>query len=472
MKQLPVLLLLIILLSACREGHVSMQKSKADSIVSVEFAADTNISAVQKLQRIDEAQKFFKATNDRRGNGKAYIKRAVLYFETGQTDDVLEELNKAKPYINDLDTLTLITYYRANAILLTEKNIKPKEAEGDMRKAIQLGLKQYDAYRAAVDMGNLAELYIRQGRYEDARRELKTMRPITAGKPAGFQVQRDYCEGLLQLHDRRPDSAYYYFNSCYNGAKEWNVPSLEISAMKELSGIDSLRKDYRAFSLHYPLYIQLRDKVMGRQTVEQLNFMKAKQNIQQLEIRHKAENRVSRLLLALAVVIVLFLAILSWLLVRRNTQNQKIALLTKEQMENKMHTQSLEKELLELKLKNDRNRIETVQREKAAVSLQLAAVEKSGSEGNKQVKNYAKLLEQIDPSFTKELERISPTISKAEIRLATLISLGMDAPEIAQVLHISSASLYTLRYRLRRRLGLKSQDSLENFIDRLLSDKQ
>ena len=464
MKQIVALTLFIILLSACRNGNSTISKSRADSIVSVSFAYDTTLSMSQYLSDIDKAQKFYESTNDRRGIGNAFIKRAIVLFEAGQTQDVLEQLTKVKPYLSDLDTLRLLTYYRAHAIMLTETGKEPKVAESDMRRAIKLGLERYDVYRAAVDMGNLAELYIRQGRYADAKKALLTMEPYTKGKPAGFQVQRYYCIGLVCLHDGQRDSAYANFTRCYNGAQTWKVPSLEISAVKEMASIDSARGEYRAFAMHYPRYIELRDKVMGRQTVEQINLMKARQSMQQLEMRHKEQERVSNLLLILAVVVTLSLCVLAWQLVRRNKQNQQIARLTREQIENKMHTQSLEKELLELKLKNDKSRIETMQREKASISVQLAAMENSGSEEGKQVRNYARLLENLDPTFAQELERRCPTISKAEIRMASLIRIGMNASEMAQVLHISSSSLYTLRYRLRKRLNLKQDQSLESYI--------
>lgn len=285
-------------------------------------------------------------------------------------------------------------------------------------------------------------------------------------------MQKVYCIGLIHSREGKLDSAYADFRQCFDLSRKWNVPPLEISALKELSHIDSLRNDYRAFSEHYPQYINIQNKVMGQQAVDQMNLIKARHSIEQMEMKHREESHTFIMLLALAVIAVIFLAVLSWLLVRRNRQNQQIARLTKEQMENKMQMQSMEKEILELKLQNGKAQIETVQREKAAVSVQLAAMENNGSEDNKQVKNYAKLLEQLDPAFTSKLQRVCPTISKSELRMASLIKLGMDAAEMADVLHISSPSLYTLRYRLRKRLALKPDESLENYIKGLGSDSE
>lgn len=471
MKHLAIIVLFIALLSACQGNRVTMSKSMADSIVSVNIAADTSLTAIQLLQKVDEAEKFYQAVGDRRGIGNSLVKRAVLYFAIGQSADALEQVNKARPYIADLDSLTLLFYYRAHAILLTERNLNAREAEKDMLHAISLSTATNDSYRKAVDMGNLAELYIRQGRIADARRIIEELEPLTEGKPAGYQVQMDYCIGLIHSHEGKLDSAYSDFQRCFRQSKEWNVPSLEISALKELSHIDSVRNDYRAFSFHYPLYIQIQNKVMGQQAVDQMNLIKARHAMEQMEMQHREEKLSFALLLILAVVVVVSLAILAWLLVRRNRQNQQIARLTKEQMENKMHTQSLEKELLELKLQKGKTQIETMQREKAAVSVQLAAIEGGQSDG-KQVRNYANILERLDPAFTNELQRICPTISKSELRMASLIKLGMDAAEMADVLHISTASLYTLRYRLRKRLALKQDESLENFIKGLGNSKK
>lgn len=188
MRRLAIIPILImaIFLSACNGNGVSMRKSAADSIVNVSIPSDSGITPIQQLQKVDQAERFYRMTEDRRGMGCVYVKRAALYFDIGQSADALEQVNKARPYLADLDSQTQLFYYRAHAILLTERNLNAQEAESDMLHAIKLSNANHDNYRKAVDMGNLAELYIRQGRIADAKRIITELEPLTKGKPAGI----------------------------------------------------------------------------------------------------------------------------------------------------------------------------------------------------------------------------------------------------------------------------------------------
>jgi hypothetical protein len=42
--------------------------------------------------------------------------------------------------------------------------------------------------------------------------------------------------------------------------------------------------------------------------------------------------------------------------------------------------------------------------------------------------------------------------------------MNVDSTEIATILRISTQSTHTARYRLRKRLGLLEEESLENFV--------
>jgi DNA-binding CsgD family transcriptional regulator len=50
------------------------------------------------------------------------------------------------------------------------------------------------------------------------------------------------------------------------------------------------------------------------------------------------------------------------------------------------------------------------------------------------------------------------------MRLATLIRLNLSSEELVLIFNISAASLMTKRYRLRKKLNLKKNESLEYVI--------
>lgn len=78
-------------------------------------------------------------------------------------------------------------------------------------------------------------------------------------------------------------------------------------------------------------------------------------------------------------------------------------------------------------------------------------------------RKFRLIFEQRYPLFILHLVERFPKLTGAELRLLVLIKIGFDANEMANVLGISSASIYKNRYRLRKKLGLVEEDDLEKF---------
>lgn len=81
-------------------------------------------------------------------------------------------------------------------------------------------------------------------------------------------------------------------------------------------------------------------------------------------------------------------------------------------------------------------------------------------------RGYLKINRELDNRFTTRLKEDFPDLSESLLRLAALIAAGIDSQQLSAILNISPKSLYTARYRLRARLGLSKEDSLEDFLRR------
>ncbi|WP_156033167.1 hypothetical protein [Sediminibacter sp. Hel_I_10] len=68
--------------------------------------------------------------------------------------------------------------------------------------------------------------------------------------------------------------------------------------------------------------------------------------------------------------------------------------------------------------------------------------------------------EKIYPNFSQSLKKISPNISANELKLCALIRLNLSSKEIGQILNITQDSVNKARYRLRKKLGLTSNDDI------------
>ena len=97
----------------------------------------------------------------------------------------------------------------------------------------------------------------------------------------------------------------------------------------------------------------------------------------------------------------------------------------------------------------------------------VGALVKSGiSDDGDRSKAEEKFL-QLRPGFFAKLKEINPELTDSDLRLCTYISIGMRAKEIAQQLSVTPDSVNTARYRLRKKLNLKPDDKLDDFLRNL-----
>lgn len=73
----------------------------------------------------------------------------------------------------------------------------------------------------------------------------------------------------------------------------------------------------------------------------------------------------------------------------------------------------------------------------------------------------------VHPDFFVKLKEASGELTENDLRLCAYISIGMRAKQIAEMLSVSPDSINSNRYRLRKKLHLKRDDSLDDFIRRI-----
>lgn len=77
---------------------------------------------------------------------------------------------------------------------------------------------------------------------------------------------------------------------------------------------------------------------------------------------------------------------------------------------------------------------------------------------------FKKTFDEVYPNFFANIRFRFPDITASELRLSALIKLNLTLKEAASTLGISADSVKKSRYRLKKKIGLGEEDSLENFI--------
>jgi len=84
-------------------------------------------------------------------------------------------------------------------------------------------------------------------------------------------------------------------------------------------------------------------------------------------------------------------------------------------------------------------------------------------------KNFKLFFEEVNPNFYKKLQNDYPKLSANDLKLAALIRLDFSIKQTSEILNITSDSVKTSRYRLRKKLNLDEtkEKNLSKFLKQL-----
>jgi len=74
-------------------------------------------------------------------------------------------------------------------------------------------------------------------------------------------------------------------------------------------------------------------------------------------------------------------------------------------------------------------------------------------------------LDELHQEFFKKLKTRFPGLSEHDLRLCAYLKIGVDSKEVAEILHIQPSSFYISRSRLRKKLDLKADETLYDFLN-------
>ena len=74
------------------------------------------------------------------------------------------------------------------------------------------------------------------------------------------------------------------------------------------------------------------------------------------------------------------------------------------------------------------------------------------------------------PGYLEYLTRTYPELTTADLKLCTFLRMNLNTKEIAEIMGLSTRSIESRRYRLRKKIGLSKKDDLTNYLISLNHD--
>ena len=83
---------------------------------------------------------------------------------------------------------------------------------------------------------------------------------------------------------------------------------------------------------------------------------------------------------------------------------------------------------------------------------------------DKNWENFSRYFEEVHRDFNRKVKSKYPQITSNELRLLALLKMNLTSKEIANILNISPEGVKKARYRLRKKLYITTEDSLQDLV--------
>ena len=358
-------------------------------------------------------------------------------------------------------------------------------------QAEQLYLKNAEYSKRNNQLISLAEVYDCLGDIYNKKKQYKKAEPILL-EALQIAMESDYkalpgqvCRRLTDLYmatDQIQKAEKYAILSMENAqevgrSKKIITDYFNLSSIYEIQGKNALALDY------YKKYAAQQDSIFGVDKMNAINKIQTEyaefKKQQEIELLKEKEKRTKIERNGLLVGIFSLFTILAFLLyaLKQKLKSNKIAKakLDQELEFSKKELEAKKQELIAYTLQiahknkvldNIKGNVEEL-KSKETINREVQKIVNTISRNqndNEHWEEFRKRFLSVHKDFESKVMDHFPQVSSNELRLMALLKMNLSNKEIASILNISGEGIKKARYRLRKRLGLITGDSLEAYV--------
>jgi tetratricopeptide (TPR) repeat protein/DNA-binding CsgD family transcriptional regulator len=491
----------------CEKSENILLKAQClERMASIHLGADDPNLA---LKQYYEALTLFEKVMDKKGIAKIYNVIGFYYIDKGNYDIAEMYLNKSlKINSENRDTGNIIEN-KGNMAFLYEQSGQTKKAENIYYELIGELVKRDNKQELPYIYYNLASLYQKRKELMKTLLFLKKAMQIAESTKDSSLLSTLYGNtGEIYLINKKRDSASIYLLRSVMFAKALGDAETAMQALSFLITIDSMNSNYKEAYLKSKEVLMLMDTVTHQKIRNNIqstllqyeNEKKTNQiNIQHTALRaEKKQNQIYLVLLGLFVVTASLLTIILNLQKRNNRRirdlyNERLMVkdleLAKKQQEDEINRLKIEKFQEEIYFKEkeqlsnalaieQRNELLNLISEKiksstgepdsfpVSVLNEIVSSIKMQRNDSPEMELFNRHFASLHKDFYTNISNVHPNLTKAELKFCAYLRIDLSSNQIANYLNVTNEAIRKTRYRLRKKLNLSQNESLENYIQR------
>ncbi|GGI58114.1 tetratricopeptide repeat protein [Winogradskyella haliclonae] len=374
---------------------------------------------------------------------------------------VLNQLGNAYWHLEDYDNA--LTSYEQSLKIVTEQN-------------------RQDYMAVALD--NIAGIYSKKGQYKKALSMAQKAQAITLKIGTISNKINSYGSiADIYLENNYPKKSIYNYTKGIQIADSVNAIDDLYTLYRGRSSAYSNNGNYKQALLDYKIYKKLYDSIFSTKSEKYIEELKTKFNIQKKESeilikekeirlleerKQKAENQRLFFIITAGGILLFALSVIYGLrqkMKRNKTEREKLDIdlgfKEKQLTTHALHLAHKNEVLLDLKeqlksIKSESNNSRGFQNIINNINLDI-----NNDNNWEQFKSY---FEDVHKDFNTKIIKTYPEVSNNDLRLMSLLKMNLSSKEIANILNISAEGVKKARYRLRKKLNLSTEESLQELV--------
>ncbi len=455
---------------------------------------------VSAIEMFTESIELSKQTDNKKRMTTCYLEIGITLLDRGAVDKAMkyfeEGLSIAKETGNKVGVANALTSiaaaYKSKGSLDTSLIFS--------RQALKIRSELKMDRHIAGSEKSIGATLIEMGRYTEAELSLRRALSIfqKLNEKTGIVITNLNIADAMNRQGK--PEAIELAGQALQAAKEINNPNLLSYVYNKLSDFYAGNLDYAKAFEYQKKHEAIKDSLFTAEKERMLAEVETKfqsekkdRDIALLQERAKVERNRNILLIVLLVVFLIVIFLLFFMFRYKSTafkrqqkllEQEKIIHIQENELTNK------EKQLLEEQLESKNRELASkaleMLRYNDAISSIIEKLEnlnhslKENPEVTKPIKDiirelenhnkqniwseFDKIFKNIHSDFYDKLLKICPDLSATEIKTAALLKLNLTTKEIAAITFKSEGGIKTTRYRLRKKLGLSSDDKLVPFL--------
>ncbi len=395
----------------------------------------------------------------------------VIYLSQDELEEARDHFNKAYAVWGKLNDKSGIVRALNNIASVYEKEKNDSLALDYYTRALKLCEEIQDKPFTSLILNSIGMIHLRMKEYETSMKfQERALLLAIETEDEILQAQSYGAMSEIYGAQNQPEKALTI-------AKKGLEHALKVTSKTELQ--DSYKRVYKAYEKlndyrkafeFQSLYLALNDSLKNSENVGSIEKLKSRYELDKKESeitllthRHQTEAlRRNTFIVALTGLLIIGLLLYNRfrLIVQKRLalKRQQLTLYTQSLIEKSETISRINMELEQFKSNGSNEDVQIAKIDKILQSNILT---------DEDWENFKHAFEDIYPAFFSKLRYKYPTITVSELRLSALIKLKLSIKEIASILGISPDSVKTSRYRLKKKLGLAENETVEEFIENL-----